>query len=93
MATLNEPQIREALAALPGWSYADNSLKKLFKFKNFSEAWGFMSRVALKAEKMDHHPDWSNGYNKVDVSLSTHDEGGVTEKDIRLATFMESAAS
>ena len=92
MPPLNEPQIREALTALPGWAHTDNALKKQFKFKNFSEAWGFMTRVALMAEKLDHHPDWSNGYNKVDVSLSTHDEGGVTEKDMKLATFMESVA-
>lgn len=90
MATLNEPQIREALAGLPGWESDGKSLKRLFKFKNFSEAWGFMARVALLAEKMDHHPDWSNGYNKVDVSLSTHDAGGITEKDVKLATFMNS---
>ncbi len=89
MPTLNDTQIREALADLPGWSYEAKSLKKLFKFKNFSEAWGFMSRVALAAEKMDHHPDWSNGYNKVDVTLSTHDAGGVTDKDIKLAMIME----
>lgn len=92
MPPLNEPQIREALTALSGWSHTDNALKKQFKFKNFSEAWGFMTRVALMAEKLDHHPDWSNGYNKVDVSLSTHDEDGVTDKDIKLATFMERVA-
>lgn len=91
MTTLNESQIREALRTLSGWTYTDNALKKQFKFKNFSEAWGFMSRAALMAEKMDHHPDWSNTYNKVDVALSTHDAGGVTEKDVKLATFMESA--
>ena len=93
MATLNESQIREALTALPDWVYADNAIKKSFKFKNFSQAWAFMSRVALAAEKMDHHPDWSNGYNKVDVSLSTHDAGGVTEKDIKLATSIEKYAA
>lgn len=92
MATLNESQIREALTALPGWVHADNALKKSFKFKNFSQAWAFMSRVALAAEKMDHHPDWSNSYNNVGVSLSTHDAGGVTEKDIKLATSMEKYA-
>lgn len=79
---------REALQSLPGkWRLgADGkSIQQSFKFKSFAEAWSFMSHVALLAEKADHHPDWSNAYNKVEISLSTHDAGGVTEKDLALA--------
>jgi 4a-hydroxytetrahydrobiopterin dehydratase len=68
------------------WKEQDNKLKKEFKFRNFSEAFAFMTRVAFLAEKMDHHPDWSNSWNTVRISLSTHSEGDiVTEKDRRLA--------
>ena len=68
------------------WNEENNSLKKTFKFKNFSEAFAFMSRVAFLAEKMNHHPDWSNVYNTVEISLNTHDAGNtVTEKDRKLA--------
>ena len=76
------------LSHLPGeWSLtADKkSIHQSFKFKTFTEAFSFMTRVALLAEKMDHHPDWSNAYNKVDITLSSHDAGGITEKDIKLA--------
>jgi 4a-hydroxytetrahydrobiopterin dehydratase len=71
----------------PEWTLAADhkSIRNSYKFKNFTEAFGFMTRVALVAERMDHHPDWSNSYNRVDISLSTHDAGGVTERDIRLA--------
>ena len=68
------------------WKEADNKLKRTFKFKDFSEAFGFMARVALIAEKMDHHPNWSNVYNVVEIELCTHSEGNtVTEKDKKLA--------
>lgn len=68
------------------WQEENNSLKKTFKFKNFSEAFAFMTRVALIAEKMNHHPEWKNIYNTVEISLSTHDAGNiVTEKDKKLA--------
>jgi 4a-hydroxytetrahydrobiopterin dehydratase len=71
----------------PEWTLAADrkSIHKGCKFKNFSEAFAFMTRVALLAEQMNHHPDWSNSYNRVEISLSTHDAGGVTERDIRLA--------
>ena len=71
----------------PGWAWAadQKSIHSHQKFKNFAEAFAFMTRVALLAEQMNHHPDWSNSYNKVDISLSTHDAGGVTERDIKLA--------
>ncbi len=66
-----------------------SALQKTYKFKNFNEAFGFMSRVALKAEQMNHHPEWFNVYNRVDVVLSTHDAGGITERDLKLAAFMD----
>jgi 4a-hydroxytetrahydrobiopterin dehydratase len=83
-----------ALKELSGWKAADgrDAISKKFEFKDFSAAFGFMARVALKAEQMDHHPEWSNVYNKVEVQLSTHDAGGVTQKDVDLAKFMDSIA-
>lgn len=74
-----------------GWKFVKKtkSLQKLFLFSNFNEAFGFMSRVALMAEKMNHHPEWFNVYNRVEVTLSTHDAGGVTELDVKLAKFMD----
>lgn len=68
-----------------------DAIEKKFQFKDFNEAFGFMSRVALKAEKMDHHPEWFNVYNKVDITLSTHDCGGLSQKDVTLAKFIETA--
>ena len=65
------------------------ALQKSFKFSNFNEAFGFMTRVALMADKMDHHPEWFNVYNRVDIVLSTHDAGGITELDFKLAKFMD----
>ena len=84
-----------ALASLPGWSRGEgrDCLVRTFQFKDFNEAFGFMTRVALKAEALDHHPEWSNVYGRVDVLLTTHDAGGVTELDLRLARFMDEAAS
>jgi 4a-hydroxytetrahydrobiopterin dehydratase len=83
------------LKSLPGWSKVDgrNAITKSFKFKNFTEAFGFMAKVALAAEKMDHHPEWFNVYGRVDVTLSTHSAGGVTELDIKLARTMDSFAA
>ncbi|HEY5364267.1 MAG TPA: 4a-hydroxytetrahydrobiopterin dehydratase [Aestuariivirga sp.] len=71
----------------PGWAYVAgrDAIHKSFKFKDFNEAFGFMSRVALIAEKMDHHPEWTNAYNKLDVILTTDSAGGVTQKDLTLA--------
>jgi 4a-hydroxytetrahydrobiopterin dehydratase len=80
---------RDELQHLPGkWTLAADakSIHQSYKFKSFAEAWSFMSHVALLAEKMDHHPDWSNSYNKVDITLTSHDAGGVTKNDIDLAT-------
>ena len=84
----------EALAGLDGWSEADgrDAIAKDFRFRDFNEAFGFMARVALHAERADHHPEWFNVYNRVEIALSTHDAGGVSEKDIALARFIDSAA-
>lgn len=91
---LSPDAIRAALAELDGWELADDgqSIRRVFTFRNFSEAFGFMSRVALAAEKMDHHPDWSNVYRTVDVTLNTHDAGGLTELDFKLAKKMDRIA-
>jgi len=85
---------KAALESLPGWSAADgrDAIKKTFQFDDFSAAFGWMSRVALAAEKLDHHPEWFNVYSKVEVLLATHDAGGVTELDVTLAKIMDSAA-
>jgi 4a-hydroxytetrahydrobiopterin dehydratase len=85
---------KSALAKLNGWSDVSgrDAITKKFTFKNFNEAFGFMSRVALVAEKMDHHPEWSNVYKTVDVTLSTHDAGGLTELDVKLAEAMDKIA-
>ena len=83
---LNHGEINDALHALPGWTYEGGALAKEFKFASFREALSFMVRVAFEAEAMDHHPDWTNVYNRVAVRLSTHDAGGkVTAKDVALA--------
>jgi 4a-hydroxytetrahydrobiopterin dehydratase len=84
-----------ALATLTGWTeVADrDAINKVFKFKDFSQAFAFMTRVALKAEVMDHHPEWFNVYNKVDITLTTHDADGLSQKDIDLATAMEDYAA
>lgn len=81
-----------ALSVLPDWreERGGDALAKNFKFSNFNEAFAFMTRVALKAEQMDHHPEWFNVYNKVEVTLTTHDAGGITVRDIKMAQFMES---
>ena len=85
---------KAALARLSGWSEASggDAIAKTFTFKNFNEAFGFMTRAALVAEKMDHHPDWSNVYKTVKVTLSTHDAGGLTELDVKLAEAMDKIA-
>jgi 4a-hydroxytetrahydrobiopterin dehydratase len=85
----------KALADLSGWSAAASrdAIVKTFTFRDFNEAFGFMARVALVAEKSDHHPEWRNVYKTVDVLLTTHDAGGVTEKDIGLAKAMDAIAA
>ena len=95
MAAKLSPDARKAaLAKLSGWSdvAGRDAIAKTFVFKDFNQAFGFMTRAALVAEKMDHHPEWFNVYKKVDVTLSTHDAGGVTELDIKLAEAMDKLA-
>jgi 4a-hydroxytetrahydrobiopterin dehydratase len=83
-----------ALAKLSGWSEVNgrDAITRQFEFSDFNEAFGFMARAALVAEKLDHHPEWFNVYNKVEVTLATHDAGGVTERDIMLAQAMDRLA-
>ncbi len=85
-----------ASAGLPGWSIAPgdrDAISRTLRFADFNAAFGFMSRVALKAETMDHHPEWANVYDRVEILLTTHDAGGVTEKDVALARFIDEAAA
>ncbi len=91
---LSEGELNGALETLDGWSRAEgrDAIQKSYKFKDFNEAFAFMTKVAEKAEQMDHHPEWFNVYATVDVTLSTHDAGGVTELDIELARFMDDTA-
>ncbi len=87
------PDERAALrTTLPDWTVEDAALTRRFTFPDFSAAWGFMSRVALLAEKHDHHPDWSNVYNRVTITLSTHDSGGLTGRDAALAAAIDRLA-
>lgn len=91
MAKLTEAERETALKALPGWSYdpARSGIAKSFRFADFGEAFAFMTRVALEAEKADHHPEWSNVWNRVDILLTTHSDGGLTGKDVALARKIE----
>ncbi len=92
MADKLTPETREtALSRLNGWIYdpAADAISHDFKFKDFSEAFGFMTRVALLAQAADHHPEWSNVYNKVRITLSTHDAGGLTDRDVALAEAID----
>jgi len=94
-ATMTRPTGAEAaVSRLTGWVAVQgrDAIAKRYTFADFNAAFGFMTRVALKADRMDHHPEWSNVYNKVDVVLTTHDAGGVTDRDIELAAFMDAAA-
>ncbi len=86
---------RRGLADLPGWRAVENrdAIQKSFQFKDFNQAWGFMSRVALAAEKLDHHPEWFNDYTRVEITLSTHDCGGLSERDLALAGSIDASAS
>ncbi len=91
MALLTEEQIQSALEDLDGWARHDTrpALVKTFQFDDFKDAFGFMTKTALQAEQMNHHPEWFNVWNRVEVTLSTHDAGGITDKDIKLARFMD----
>jgi 4a-hydroxytetrahydrobiopterin dehydratase len=86
---LSGNELDETIRSLSGWELKDGKLQKSFKFSNFIEAFGFMTRIALEAEKINHHPEWSNVYNTVTVKLSTHDTGGITDYDIKLANIID----
>jgi len=92
---LDDTARRAALAELTDWTALEDrdAISRTFKFKTFNDAFGFMTRVALKAERMNHHPEWFNVYNRVEVTLATHDCDGLSELDVALAKFMDKAAS
>ncbi len=91
VARLSEGHRSESLAAIPDWSYdeARDAITRRFTFADFNAAFGFMTRVALLAEKADHHPEWSNVWNRVDVLLTTHDAGGLSQRDIAMAQAID----
>jgi 4a-hydroxytetrahydrobiopterin dehydratase len=93
-ARLTAEERAAALAALPHWRLVEGreAIARSFRFKDFSEAWGFMARAALVAERLDHHPEWFNVWNRVEVTLATHDAGGLTELDVQLAQAMDRIA-
>jgi len=86
---LSDEVLSQQMPSLPGWTLEDGKLHREFQFEDFVEAFGFMARVALVAESMNHHPEWSNVWNRVVVDLSTHDAGGITELDLELARRMD----
>ncbi len=89
---LSDAQVRDALGDLPGWSLVDGKLHREYRFDDFVGAFGFMSAAALVAERMNHHPEWFNVYNKVDVDLTTHDAGGISPLDLELAAELDRLA-
>ncbi|HYY85963.1 MAG TPA: 4a-hydroxytetrahydrobiopterin dehydratase [Nitrososphaeraceae archaeon] len=86
---LSGSELDDIVKNLSGWELKDGKLQKTFKFSNFVEAFGFMTKIALEAEKINHHPEWSNVYNTVAVKLSTHDTNGITDYDIKLAKIID----
>lgn len=93
MTKLSEADLRKSLASLPGWAVAEGKLHREFQFPDFIHAFGFMATAAPAIEKMGHHPEWSNVYNRVTVDLTTHDAGGITTKDVDLAGLLEATAA
>jgi 4a-hydroxytetrahydrobiopterin dehydratase len=93
MRKFSGPELKAALSGLPGWTVAAGKLHKEYKFADFVHAFGFMSTAALAIEKMGHHPEWSNVYNRVTVDLTTHDAQGITSKDADLAKLLDEVAS
>ena len=89
MSKLSAEDIEKRLLSLPDWDYYDNALHAEFEFGNFKDCFSAMSRIAFECEALNHHPDWSNTYNVLTISLSTHSENGVTEKDFKLAEAIE----
>ena len=93
MGSLSETEIENALKELPGWSLnSSHKLQRNLKFSDFKAAFSFMTHTAMEAEQNNHHPEWFNVYNKVEVQLTTHDAGGITEKDLKLARFINKIA-
>ena len=90
MIRLSQTDIDEELKNLPGWSVINEKLHKEFQFDSFNQAFGFMTRAAMEIEKMNHHPEWFNVYNKITVDLTTHDAGGITKNDVNLARILNS---
>ena len=90
MIRLSSDEISQELKNLPGWNVKDEKLHKDFEFDSFNEAFGFMTRAAMEIEKMNHHPEWFNVYNRLSVDLMTHDAGGITKNDIQLARILNS---
>ena len=93
MEALNTSEIEKGLQELEGWEYNENALETTFEFQNFKEAFTLMTRIAFECEALNHHPDWTNVYNRLHIRLSTHDAGGVTEKDFKLAQLIEELVS
>ena len=89
---LTDLEVNDQLNALPGWSVKDGKLRKTFQFDSFIDAFGFMTKIAITAEAMNHHPEWFNVYNKLEVTLATHDVDGLSERDIKLAQFIDRVA-
>jgi len=87
---LSQIDIDEELKSLPGWSVVNEKLHKEFQFDSFNQAFGFMTRAAMEIEKMNHHPEWFNVYNRITVELTTHDAGGITKNDVNLAKILNS---
>jgi 4a-hydroxytetrahydrobiopterin dehydratase len=92
MIKLSQTDIDEELKSLPGWSVVNEKLHKEFQFDSFNQAFGFMTRAAMEIEKMNHHPEWFNVYNKITIELTTHDAGGITKNDVNLAKILNSLA-
>jgi len=92
MMKLSQTDIDEELKNLPGWSVVNEKLHKEFQFDSFNQAFGFMTRAAMEIEKMNHHPEWFNVYNKITIELTTHDAGGITKNDVNLARILNSLA-
>lgn len=93
MNKLTDPEIEAAVADLPGWTRDGDALVSDWRFANFDVAFGFMTRIAVECERLDHHPEWSNVYNRVTIRLTTHDKGGITTLDTALAQFVSDTAA
>jgi len=89
---LSEHELEEQVKVMKGWELKNGKLEKSFRFSNFVEAFGFMTKIALEAEKINHHPEWFNVYDSVSIKLTTHDAGGITDFDIKLANIIDAAS-